>query len=125
MKDILLIANFWHFEEEKASSRYRSMAEVIAKNGYKLEVITSTFRHQIKKQRNIDNLNTKRLSYKVTLLHEPVYKNNIGLKRLYSHYIFSKSIKKYLNRRKKPDLILVSVPSLSVGEVVTRYAKKK
>ena len=53
MKDILLIANFWHFEEEKASSRYRSMAEVIAKNGYKLEVITSTFRHQIKKQRNI------------------------------------------------------------------------
>lgn len=124
MKDILLIANFWHFEEEKASSRYRSMAEVIVKNGYNLEIITSTFRHQIKKQRNIDNLNIKRLSYKITLLYEPEYKKNIGMKRLYSHHIFSKSIKKYLDKRKKPDLIIVSVPSLSVGDVVTKYAKK-
>ena len=52
--DVLLIANYWHFEEEKASSRYRTMANLIVEKGYSLEVVTSSFRHLTKKQRNIE-----------------------------------------------------------------------
>lgn len=43
-KDIILIANYWHFEIEKESSRYRSFAEILCKR-YDLEVVTSTFCH--------------------------------------------------------------------------------
>ena len=82
MMDVVLVCNFWHFEFEKESSRYRSLAEVISKNDkYNLEVVTSSFRHQTKKQRNSDEINKIKTDYKVTLLTEPSYKKNISIKR--------------------------------------------
>lgn len=122
--DILLVANYWHFKEEKSSSRYRTMADVIVKSGYNLEIVTSSFRHLTKKQRDIDKIDLETLPYKVTLLHEPGYKKNISLSRVYSHFIFGRNIDKYLRERKKPDAIIASVPSLDVGDVVTKYANK-
>jgi len=123
--DIVLVCNFWHFEFEKESSRYRSLAEVISQNSkYSLEVITSSFRHQTKKQRNIEQVNKIKTAYKVTLLNEPSYENNISVKRFLSHRAFSKNVLKYLEQRKKPDLIILSVPSLSVGSTVSRFAKR-
>ena len=122
-KKIMLIANYWHFEEEKASSRYRSMADVISEK-YDLEVITSSFRHLTKKQRDINSFDLEKLPYKVTMLFEPDYYKNISLRRISSHHKFAKRIKKYLEQSEKPDCIIVSVPSLSVGDVVTKFAKK-
>ncbi len=124
IKDVLLIANFWHFEFEKKSSRYRTMADVLCSAGYDVEVVSSSFRHQTKLQRDLDFIKTIDLPYKVTLLHEPGYKKNVSLKRIYSHHCFSKEVEKYLKTRKKPDLIICSVPSLSVGDAVTRFAEK-
>ena len=122
-KKVLLIANYWHFEEEKASSRYRSMANILCEK-YDLEVITSTFRHLTKKQRDLSAINLENLPYKVTMLFEPNYHKNISLRRIYSHHKFAKNIKKHLKNSEKPDYIIVSVPSLSVGSVVTKYANK-
>lgn len=122
--DVLLIANYWHFEEEKASSRYRTMANLIVEKGYSLEVVTSSFRHLTKKQRNIEKTYLENLPYKVTMLYESGYKKNISLSRMYSHFVFGRNIKKYLSERKIPDIIIVSVPSLDVGDVVTKYANK-
>ena len=125
MMDVVLVCNFWHFEFEKESSRYRSLAEVISKNDkYNLEVVTSSFRHQTKKQRNSDEINKIKTDYKVTLLTEPSYKKNISIKRFLSHRKLAKNISKYLKQRKKPDLIILSVPSLSVGSAVSKFAKR-
>lgn len=123
-KDILLIANYWHFEFEKKSSRYRTMADVLCEGGYDVEVVSSSFRHQNKTQRDLEFIKTINSPYKMTLLKEPDYKKNISLQRIYSHHCFAKEIVKYLESRKKPDLIIVSVPSLSVGSAVTKYAKE-
>lgn len=123
-KDVLLIANYWHFEFEKKSSRYRTMADVLCEGGYDVEVVSSSFRHQNKTQRDLEFIKTINSPYKMTLLKEPDYKKNISLQRIYSHHCFAKEIVKYLESRKKPDLIIVSVPSLSVGSAVTKYAKK-
>lgn len=122
-KKVMLIANYWHFEEEKASSRYRSMANVICEK-YNLEVVTSSFRHLTKKQRDTSAFHLEELPYKVTLLFEPDYYKNISLRRIFSHRKFAQNIKKYLEQSEKPDCIIVSVPSLSVGDIVTKYAKK-
>ena len=123
-KDILLIVNYWHFDFEKKSSRYRTMANVLVEGNYDIEVISSTFRHQTKQHRDTDAVSEGKYSYKITLLHEPGYAKNISLKRMYSHHCFAKEIVKYLKNRKKPDLIIVSVPSLSVGSAVTKYAEE-
>lgn len=125
MMDVVLVCNFWHFEFEKESSRYRSLAEVISKNNkYNLEVVTSSFRHQTKKQRNSDEINKIKTDYKVTLLTEPSYEKNISIKRFLSHRKLAKNILKYLKQRKRPDLIILSVPSLSVGSAVSKFAKR-
>ena len=123
--DILLICNYWHFEFEKRSSRYRTMADILSENeDFEVEVVSSSFRHQTKKQRDLDFINTIQTNYKITLLYEPDYKKNISLKRIYSHHCLAKKIVKYLNSRKKPDVIICSVPSLAVGSAVTKFANK-
>ncbi len=122
-KDILLIVNYWHFEQEKASSRYRSFANILCEK-YDLEVVTSTFCHLTKKQRDEDSLLIEKLPYKMTLQHEKGYKKNIGIDRISSYRQFGRNVQKYLEKRKKPDLIIVSIPSLSVADRVTKYANK-
>lgn len=123
--DILLICNYWHFEFEKQSSRYRTMADILSRDERnQVEVVTSSFRHQTKTQRNIEQIKQIPSAYKVTLLHEPDYKKNISLRRIYSHHCFAKEVVKYLEKRKKPDVIICSVPSLSVGSAVTKFANK-
>ena len=121
-KDILLIANYWHFEFEKKSSRYRTMADVLCDGGYEVEVVSSSFRHQNKTQRDLEFIKTIESPYKMTILKEPDYKKNISLQRIYSHHCFAKEVVKYLEGRKKPDLIICSVPSLPVGSAVTKFA---
>ena len=123
-KDIILIANYWHFEEEKSSSRYRSFADILCEK-YDLEIITSTFCHLNKKQREIKRLNIEALPYKMKLCYEKGYKKNIGIKRILSYTEFGKNVYKYLKTRKKPDAIIVSVPSLAVADYASRFAKKK
>lgn len=122
-KDIILIANYWHFEEEKSSSRYRSFADILCEK-YDLEIITSTFCHLNKKQREIKRLNIEALPYKMKLCYEKGYKKNIGIKRILSYTEFGKNVYKYLKTRKIPDAIIVSVPSLAVADYASRFAKK-
>ncbi len=122
-KDIMLIVNYWHFEQEKASSRYRSFANILCEK-YDLEVVTSTFCHLTKKQRDEDSLLLEKLPYKMTLQYEKGYKKNIGIDRISSYRQFGRNVQKYLEKRKKPDLIIVSIPSLSVADRVTKYANK-
>ena len=123
-KDVMLIANYWHFEQEKASSRYRTFADILCEV-YDLEIVTSTFCHLQKKQRNIASLQLDALPYKMTLQYEKGYKKNIGLERIASYKQFGKNVRKYLLQRKEPNLILVSVPSLAVADYVTKYANSR
>lgn len=121
--DVMLIVNYWHFEQEKASSRYRSFAHLLCSK-YDLEVVTSTFCHLTKRQRTAESLSLEKLPYKMTLQYEKGYKKNIGFERIFSYRQFGRNVEKYLEKRKKPDLIIVSVPSLGVADRVTKYATK-
>lgn len=122
-KDVVLIANYWHFEEEKSSSRYRSFANILCEK-YDLEVITSTFCHMKKKQRKTEDLHFESLRYRMKLCYEKGYTKNISLRRIYSYTEFGKNVLRYLKERKKPDLMIVSVPSLAVADYASRYAKQ-
>ena len=122
-KDVILIANYWHFEEEKSSSRYRTFANILCEH-YDLEVITSTFCHLTKAQRKVDGLNLDKLPYKMTLQYEQGYRKNISVQRIISYTQFGKNVLSYLKKRKRPDLIVLSIPSLAVADYVSSFAKK-
>lgn len=121
-KDILIIANFTRLPCENGNSRFPYIANLIDSGKYNVELITSTFSHAEKKQR--ENNNDERIKYKITLLKEPGYKKNVSVKRFFSHHIFAINLKKYLKKRPKPDIIYCAIPSLSVGKVVAKYTKK-
>lgn len=122
-KDILLITHYYHFPSEKDSSRYRTLAQLIAGDDrFDLEVVTSSFYHRTKQQRDRQACLAQQ-DFRVTLVDEPGYQKNISVQRLRSAKAFADNVLEYLKARKRPDLIYQVVPSLDVADVVSRYAQ--
>lgn len=122
---ILMIAQFNTFEFEGGNSRFTYLLDKFDYKKDEVEFITSNFKHGTKSKRIIDDKILKKLKYKITLLEEPGYKKNVSLKRLHSHKILSKNLKKYLNNLNyKPDVIYCSIPSIDVANVAVKYANK-
>lgn len=124
MKDILIIAHFTQVPGEKGNSRFPYLANLLVEKNYSVEIVTSSFSHRNKDQRIVTNEQLNNLKYKLTLLYERGYKRNISISRFYSHNVFGDSLKRYLMKRKKPDLIYCAVPSLDSGYVAAKYAQK-
>lgn len=119
--DLLIISNYWHFLNEKSSSRYNTIAEMAANSGCDVEVVTSSFYHTKKCQR--DKKETV-AEYPFTLIKESSYKKNVSIKRIISHAGFAKGVVKYLNSRKKPDIIYLFVPPTGLAKKVVKFANK-
>ena len=59
------------------------------------------------------------------MLDEPGYTKNVSLKRIHSHKVLSRNLKKYLNELDyKPDVIYCSIPSLDVAKEAVKFANK-
>lgn len=121
-KKILIIANFTKLPWEKGNSRFPYIIDLIDKEKYEVELVTSSFSHGDKRQREKqpEDMN---LDYKITLIDEPGYKKNVSLKRFYSHHVFAKNVEKHLGQIEKPDVIYCAVPSLDVAKVAAKYAE--
>lgn len=123
MLDVLIIPHFTQVPGEKGNGRFHYMAKKIDKKKATVEIVTSSFSHSTKSHRNISK-DLNNAGYKLTMLYEPGYRKNVSIKRLYSHYIMGKNFKKYLEKRKKPDVIYCSVPSLDVAREAAEYASQ-
>lgn len=124
MKDILMLVHFNLFPWETGNGRFHYIANMLCENGASVEMVTSSFYHSTKSQRVCSEEQLQTLPYKVTFAYEPDYPKNVCLKRLSSHKKFAKSVKKYLQTRKVPDLIYCAVPSLDAACVAAKYCKK-
>jgi glycosyltransferase involved in cell wall biosynthesis len=119
MKDILIIA---HFIRGTSEGRFEYIGNKLVEDGYEVELVTTDFSHNLKTKREKNELNG--FKFKVTMIHEPGYKKNVTLARFYSHFIMGHNLKKYLQKRKVPDIIYCSIPSLDVAATAAKYAKK-
>ena len=120
---ILMIANFVTFPWEGGNSRFTYLLDMFDCKNNEVELITSNFRHEAKKKRML-NENFRKLIYKVTLLEEIGYEKNVSIKRFISHHTLASNLKKYLKKIEKPDVIYCAVPSIAIGKVAAKYAKK-
>ena len=125
MKRIIIISNYFHFKSEKASNRFRELAEMLSNDPeIDLEVITSQFYQRTYKMRNnLDELKNG-VSYKVKFIYEPGYNKSVSFQRLKTSRVFAKNTLNYLKSREKPDLIYQVVPTLDVADLVSRYARE-
>ncbi|WP_057760898.1 glycosyltransferase family 4 protein [Cytobacillus praedii] len=124
MKDILIVAHFTQTPGEKGNGRFHYIANLLALEGHKIEIVTTNFSHDCKKHREFQQGLFEQVDYKIAMLEEPGYKKNVSLKRIYSHYTFGKNLKKYLATRVKPDVIYCAVPSIDAAYMAAEYAKR-
>lgn len=126
MKKIAIIENAIGLNNEKGYSRFRFLPKFLAENyGYDVELITSTFQHWEKKQRDIAQTmkNQSCEEYKTTLIPEPGYKKNIDLQRIKSHAIFAKNVIRHLEEVNDYDLIYCTIPDNNLTAKVSAFAK--
>ncbi len=122
MKKIAIISSqyFW-LPMEAGPTRFYSIAKVFQDSGYDVEVITSSFEHHEKQQRN------KLLSspFKLVYLDCPSYKKNVGIARERSNTVFSKKVGAYLKKHGKGyDAVYCSLPPNNISAVVGKYCKE-
>jgi glycosyltransferase involved in cell wall biosynthesis len=124
VKKVLIIAHFTQAPGEAGNNRFAYLANLLCENGYEVEVVSTSFSHKEKKQKLISQEACEKCKYKFTVADEPGYPKNVCLTRFYSHYVFGKNLKKYLEGIERPDVVYVAVPSNDAGVVAAEYCKK-
>lgn len=120
MKDIVIIANFCRDFSETDNGRFMYLCKELSKDN-KVEIITSDFGHTAKKHKEplVHNW-----PFTITFLHEPGYRKNISLQRFASHRSWGNEVRKYLEKREKPDVVYCAVPSLTAPLAAAKYCEK-
>lgn len=122
---LIIVINYPNNLSGSASKgRFMYLAEMFAERGHQIELITSDFEHGTKRPRKPESVNQSAYKTHITILHEPGYKKNISLRRLYSHWLWGRNVYKYLKSKEKPDLVYCAVPSLTAAKLAAKYCKK-
>ena len=124
MKRIAITTLAVALENEKGYSRFRSLAEILSKN-YEVDIITSSFQHWEKNQRNTKELllQNRDKSYGLKFAYEPGYKKNVDIRRIYSHRVAVRNIIQILSNNKY-DLIYCIIPDNHMTAEVAQFANR-
>lgn len=118
--NILIIANFTRDFSASDNGRFLYLAKILSKE-HDVEIITTEFSHGAKRKKSPI---TVEYPFKITMLKEPGYKKNISLKRFYSHHVWGKNLRDYLETIRKPDVVYCAVPSLTGPNYAAEYCRK-
>ena len=112
-------------DDEKGYTRFRSVCEFLADAGYQVDLITTTFQHWEKAQRDLEKIKNEKYKFGVKFIYEPGYKKNIDLRRIYSHRIAAKNLTNLLEKEGDYDLLYAEIPPNDVALAAAEYAKNK
>lgn len=110
---------------EKGYSRFRYIGDFLSDAGYQVDLITTTFQHWEKAQRDIDTIKKEDYKFRLKFIYEPGYRKNIDPRRIWSHHIAAKNLTKLLEQEGDYDLIYCEIPPNDVALAAAEYAKKK
>lgn len=101
------------FDNYSYNVRIKYLEKYLQERGYSCTVISADFDHRNKKKYYAERSNLE-------LLHVPEYKRNLSFSRIYSHFVFAKSVYKRLNEL-KPDLVYGSAPPNFLFKFISKY----
>lgn len=116
--DILIVSQF---TAPGSNNRFVSLARMLADQGHDVELAISSFVHETKSQRTTPGVNA---NFTYSVHYEVGYRKNVSAQRLVSHSTLASSLAKYLQERRRPDVVVCAVPSLSVGAAVLKYCNE-
>ena len=111
--------------EQRGYTRFRKIAELLVDAGYRVDLITSSFQHWDKAQRNTADPCYYALPYRVIFIEEPGYAKNLDLARIRSHAKAAKNLRTLLATTAGPyDLIYAEIPPNDVARVCAEFASE-
>lgn len=112
-------------DEAAGLNRSAFIAQLLAEEGYEVDLLTSTFQHWEKAHRNIVDPKYHELPYDVIFIEEPGYRANISPSRIYSQCVFASNLQRYLEHfGEEYDLIWCKMPPNNVAATAGEYAKQ-
>ncbi|EEG73571.1 glycosyltransferase family 4 protein [[Clostridium] hylemonae] len=123
MKKIAIVTMGVKLNNENGYTRFRFLAEFLAAQGYDVDLLTTSFQHWAKKQRNLESIEKDTYPFNLRFIPEPGYKKNIDVRRLWSHRIAAKNLKKMLVEYGDYDLIYCEIPPNDVALAAAKFAK--
>lgn len=125
MKKIAIITMGVKLNGEKGYTRFRYLAEFLTAAGYQVDLITTTFQHWEKAQRNLNEIKKEDYPFGLKFIYEPGYKRNVDLRRVRSHRIAAENLKKLLETEGDYDLLYAEIPPNDVALAAAEFAKTK
>lgn len=120
MKIAIISSQYFWLPEEAGPTRFYSIAKVFKGAGHDVEIITSSFEHHEKKQRN-KALNSP---FEMVYIDCPSYKKNVGVSREISNIVFTRKVASYLKKSvKKYDAVYCSLPPNNISAIVGKYCQ--
>ena len=113
-------------DEVRGYTRFRKVAEVLVQAGFEVDLITSSFQHWDKAQRDISREVYQMLPYRVVFLEEPGYRRNLDLRRIRSHAAFARNLDTYFHANEgRYSLVYSEIPPNDMALVCARFAREQ
>ena len=124
MSKVAVITMGVKLDGEKGYTRFRYLCEFLVKKGYEVDLITTTFQHWEKKQRDLESVDQKSYPFGIKFIYEPGYRKNIDLRRVRSHKIAAENLRKLLEKEGDYDVIYAEIPPNDVALAAAEYAHR-
>lgn len=125
MYKIAVVTMGVRLNDEKGYTRFRYICEFLTDAGYQVDLVTTTFQHWEKAQRDLDKIKGDKYKFGIKFIYEPGYKKNVDLRRIRSHAAAAKNLTALLEKEGDYDLIYAEIPPNDVALAAAEYAKKK
>ncbi len=103
-------------DEIKGYTRFRKIASMLVDAGFEVDLITSSFQHWEKAQRDTTRACYTESPYHVVFIDEPGYKRNLDIRRIRSHHIAARNMSEWFAaHRRDYALIYTEIPPNDVA----------
>lgn len=110
-------------DEKRGYTRFRFLSELLAREGFDVDLITSSFQHWEKAHRDCAKACYQGLPYRIVFIDEPGYTRNLDLGRIRSHRVAAKNLRAHFEQKSGAyDLIYAEIPPNDVARACAEAA---
>lgn len=113
-------------DETRGYTRFRFLSELLVREGFDVDLITSSFQHWDKAPRDTSRACYRGLPYSIVFIDEPGYKKNLDLARIKSHAVAAKNLRAHFDEHgQEYALVYAEIPPNDVARVCAEYAVER
>lgn len=112
-------------DETRGYTRFRYLSELLSREGFKVDLITTSFQHWEKAHRDTSKPCYQEHPFNVIFIDEPGYRRNLDLARIRSHAQAAKNLRALFETTAGPyDLIYAEIPPNDIARVCAEFAQE-